>query len=172
MPAFISPTGIIAARRRPGFSRAAKGAGQSGFFLTVIFPHDQVQILPYNRRAKGYERPLAEQLAGKAGWSIHHPTAGTATPPANMNSGFILGPVAHPDFPSTIRRHPDPIEKLDVTLLQKYVLDPIFGIDDPRTSKRINFIGGIRGTGGTGKAREQRANTRAPFQCFQRASRI
>jgi uncharacterized protein (DUF1015 family) len=40
----------------------------------------------------------------------------------------------------------DPIEKLDVTLLQKYVLDPIFGIDDPRTSKRIHFVGGIRGT--------------------------
>src|SRR6185436_15909180 len=41
----------------------------------------------------------------------------------------------------------DPIEKLDVTLLQKNVLAPIFGIDDPRTSKRINFVGGIRGTG-------------------------
>ena len=40
----------------------------------------------------------------------------------------------------------DVIEKLDVTLLQKYVLDPVFGIDDPRTSKRINFAGGIRGT--------------------------
>ena len=39
----------------------------------------------------------------------------------------------------------DPVEKLDVTLLQKYVLDPIFGIDDPRTSKRLNFVGGIRG---------------------------
>jgi uncharacterized protein (DUF1015 family) len=40
----------------------------------------------------------------------------------------------------------DPIEKLDVTLLQKFVLDPIFGITDPRTSKQINFVGGIRGT--------------------------
>ena len=40
----------------------------------------------------------------------------------------------------------DPIEKLDVTLLQKYVLQPFFGIDDPRTSKRVNFVGGIRGT--------------------------
>jgi len=47
-----------------------------------------------------------------------------------------------PHFAST----KDPIEKLDVTLLQKYVLAPILGIDDPRTSKRINFVGGIRGT--------------------------
>jgi uncharacterized protein (DUF1015 family) len=50
----------------------------------------------------------------------------------------------------------DPIEKLDVTLLQKYVLDPIFGIEDPRTSKRVNFVGGIRGTPELEKAREQR----------------
>ena len=41
----------------------------------------------------------------------------------------------------------DPIERLDVTLLQKYVLAPLFGIDDPRTSKRIQFVGGIRGPG-------------------------
>jgi uncharacterized protein (DUF1015 family) len=40
----------------------------------------------------------------------------------------------------------DPVEKIDVTLLQRHVLDPIFGISDPRTSKRINFVGGIRGT--------------------------
>jgi uncharacterized protein (DUF1015 family) len=40
-----------------------------------------------------------------------------------------------------------PVEQLDVALLQKHVLQPIFGIDDPRTSKRISFVGGIRGTG-------------------------
>jgi uncharacterized protein (DUF1015 family) len=40
----------------------------------------------------------------------------------------------------------DPVGKLDVALLQKHVLGPFFGIDDPRTSKRINFVGGIRGT--------------------------
>src|SRR5947207_12505104 len=48
-----------------------------------------------------------------------------------------------PQFAATT----DPIEKLDVTLLQKFVLAPLFGIDDPRTSERIHFIGGIRGTG-------------------------
>ena len=40
----------------------------------------------------------------------------------------------------------DPIERLDVTILQKQVLAPVFGVDDPRTSKRVNFVGGIRGT--------------------------
>jgi uncharacterized protein (DUF1015 family) len=42
--------------------------------------------------------------------------------------------------------HPDTVENLDVTLLQKHVLAPIFGIDDPRTDERLHFVGGIRGT--------------------------
>ena len=65
-----------------------------------------------------------------------------------MNSVFISQrQVAHADFPPEVScSRNDPIEKLDVTLLQKNVLAPIFGIDDPRTSKRINFVGGIRGT--------------------------
>jgi len=40
---------------------------------------------------------------------------------------------------------PDPVERLDVSILQKYVLTPVLGIDDPRTSKRVDFVGGIRG---------------------------
>ena len=49
-------------------------------------------------------------------------------------------------FHSEITANARGIDSLDVSLLQKHVLGPIFGIDDPRTSKRINFIGGIRGT--------------------------
>jgi uncharacterized protein (DUF1015 family) len=49
-------------------------------------------------------------------------------------------------FKSEVSNTKDPVESLDVTLLQKHVLDPFFGITDPRTSKRINFVGGIRGT--------------------------
>jgi uncharacterized protein (DUF1015 family) len=45
-----------------------------------------------------------------------------------------------------LTRSADPIEGLDVSILQRHVLAPVFGIDDPRTSKRINFVGGIRGT--------------------------
>ena len=55
--------------------------------------------------------------------------------------------MAHAGLPHTSSPPPsDPIDSLDVTLLQKHVLAPVFGIDDPRTSKRINFVGGIRGT--------------------------
>ena len=48
-------------------------------------------------------------------------------------------------FRTGLTRSPDPFDRLDVTLLQKHVLGPVFGIDDPRTSKRIDFVGGIRG---------------------------
>jgi uncharacterized protein (DUF1015 family) len=72
---------------------------------------------------------------------------GAARPARKHELGLYLAGRWHtlnfrPQFAATT----DPIEKLDVTLLQKYVLDPVFGIDDPRTSKRINFVGGIRGT--------------------------
>jgi uncharacterized protein (DUF1015 family) len=75
-------------------------------------------------------------------------TPGSAKPSRKHELALFLAGKWHtlnfrPHFAATS----DPIEKLDVTLLQKYVLQPIFGIDDPRTSKRINFVGGIRGTG-------------------------
>jgi uncharacterized protein (DUF1015 family) len=127
--------------------QSRKGAGQSSTFLTVIFPHNQMQILPYNRVLKDLKGLNREQLLQK------------------LDAIFIIKPNG---APKPTRKHElalfsdrqwftlnfrlqfaatnDPIEKLDVTLLQKYVLDPIFGIDDPRTSKRISFVGGIRGT--------------------------
>jgi uncharacterized protein (DUF1015 family) len=49
-------------------------------------------------------------------------------------------------FKKKLTGAPDPVDQLDVSLLQAHVLAPVFGIDDPRTSKKINFVGGIRGT--------------------------
>ena len=67
--------------------------------------------------------------------------------PAVLNAaGDLSAKSLRREFREQFTTTNDPIEKLDVTLLQKFVLDPIFGITDPRTSKRINFVGGIRGT--------------------------
>jgi len=72
---------------------------------------------------------------------------GAARPTRKHEFGlFLAGKWQTLHFRPQITTTNDPIEKLDVTLLQKHVLDPIFGISDPRTSKRINFVGGIRGT--------------------------
>ncbi len=124
-----------------------KGAGHSGQFLTVIFPHNQMQILPYNRVLKDLNGLTAEQLLQKLDGIFVIKPNGAAKPTRKHELGLFIGGQWHtltvrPQFAATS----DPIEKLDVTLLQKFVLDPIFGITDPRTSKKINFVGGIRGT--------------------------
>lgn len=127
--------------------QARKGAGGSGGFLTVIFPHNQMQILPYNRVLKDLNGHPPEALLAKLDAVFIITDPGQPTPARKHALGLYLGGrwrTLHfrPHFAATS----DPIEKLDVTLLQKYVLAPLFGIDDPRTSRRINFVGGIRGT--------------------------
>lgn len=130
--------------------QARKGAGQSGFFLSVIFPHNQVQILPYNRVLKDLNGLSPAQLFEKLDgvFILQKPSTTSPGAPARRNElALYLGGQWHaltfrPRFAATS----DPIEKLDVTLLQKHVLEPLFGIADPRTSKRLNFVGGIRGT--------------------------
>jgi len=127
--------------------QSRKGAGQSGFFLSVIFPHNQMQILPYNRVLKDLNGLTPAALLEKLDGIFIIEKQGAPKPTHKHELGFLLENhwyTLHfrPQFVKTT----DPIEKLDVTLLQKYTLDPIFGIDDPRTSKRINFVGGIRGT--------------------------
>ncbi len=127
--------------------QSRKGAGQSGQFLTVIFPHNQMQILPYNRVLKDLNGLSAAQLLQKlAGIFIFKPN-GAAQPTRKHELGLFIERQWHPlTFRPELTATNDPIEKLDVTLLQKNALAPIFGIADPRTSKRINFVGGIRGT--------------------------
>src|SRR5262249_13915985 len=124
-----------------------KGAGNSAYFLTVIFPHSQLQILPYNRVLKDLNGLTPETLLQKLDGVFVIKRDGAAGPTRRHELGLYLQGRWHtlffrPSFVATT----DPIEKLDVTPLQKYVLGPIFGIDDPRTSKRIQFVGGIRGT--------------------------
>jgi len=126
--------------------QSRKGEGHSAYFLSVIFPHDQVQILPYNRVLKDLNGHSAEQLLEKLDGIFVVKQTATASPSRQHEVGLFLAGKWHtlhfrPRFAATT----DVVEKLDVTLLQKYVLEPIFGIDDPRTSKRINFVGGIRG---------------------------
>jgi uncharacterized protein (DUF1015 family) len=126
--------------------QSRNGAGQSGFFLAVIFPHNQMQILPYNRALKDLNGLTSAQLLEKLDGVFVIKRNGSAKPSRKHELGLRLdGQWFTLHFRPQFAAATDPIEKLDVTLLQKYVLDPVFAIDDPRTSKRINFVGGIRG---------------------------
>lgn len=124
-----------------------KGAGQSGGFLTVTFPHNQMQILPYNRVLKDLNGMTPAALLQKLEALFVIQDGGNPKPGAKHQLGlFLEGRWRTLTFRPALTATQDPIERLDVTLLQKHVLAPLFGIDDPRTSKRINFVGGIRGT--------------------------
>ncbi len=127
--------------------KSRNGAGHSGQFLAVIFPHNQMQILPYNRVLKDLNGLTPGELILKLEKIFETIRAGEATPKGKHELGlFLEGKWHRLTFKREFTMIADPIEKLDVTLLQKNVLAPIFGIDDPRTSKKINFVGGIRGT--------------------------
>lgn len=127
--------------------QSRKGAGQSSTFLTVIFPHNQMQILPYNRVLKDLNgKALPDIMDQLDAVFIMKPNGKPKPERKHEVSLYVRGSWWNLHFRPQFAGTTDPIEKLDVTLLQKYVLDPIFGIDDPRTSKRINFVGGIRGT--------------------------
>ncbi len=122
--------------------------GESSSFLVVIFPHNQMQIMPYNRVLKDLHGHTAETLLQKLDAVFVIKSPGVAQPQRKHELGLFLAGKWHTlNFRPHFAAAHDPIEKLDVTLLQKYVLAPMFGIDDPRTSKQINFVGGIRGVG-------------------------
>jgi uncharacterized protein (DUF1015 family) len=123
------------------------GAGGSAGFLSVIFPHDQMKILAYNRVLKDLNGRTPDQILAAMG-RVFAITAGANPVPVRKHDlAFYLGGCWHgltfkPEF--TTGR--SAIDRLDVSLLQTEVLAPLFDIQDPRTSKRISFVGGIRGT--------------------------
>ncbi|HEX4086749.1 MAG TPA: DUF1015 family protein [Chthoniobacteraceae bacterium] len=137
---------------RVGRERRAANPGHNGsedynWFLAVLFPASQLRILPYNRcvrdlNGRGTEDFLAALKT--AGFSLGD--AGDQTPPGPGEVRMYLdGKWSRLAW--TPNPQADPIARLDVTVLQERLLAPLLGIDDPRTSKRIDFIGGIRGTG-------------------------
>ena len=134
--------------------QARKGSGHSAFFLSVIFPHNQMRILPYNRVLKDLNGHSTDQLLAELKDVFDVAVLpGASQPPAAAPAKkhdlllYLEGKWHALHFHSRLTAAPDPVQTLDVSLLQKHVLEPIFGITDPRTSKRINFVGGIRGAG-------------------------
>jgi uncharacterized protein (DUF1015 family) len=121
-------------------SLAAKGAGEHDRVLAVAFPDDQMQILPYNRVVKDLNGLTAAELLTRLeqNFSVRHD--GPAAPAAKGQIAMYLGGRWHTLDVKT------PADALDVDVLQTAILEPILGITDVRTDKRIDFVGGIRGT--------------------------
>jgi uncharacterized protein (DUF1015 family) len=116
-------------------------------FLTVIFPSDQMQILPYNRVVRDLHGMSAEEFlaAVETKFSV---AEGSADVPARGQFGMYLRQRWYNLTPrdASQAQTGDATASLDVSVLQDQLLDPILGIKDVRTDKRIDFVGGIRGT--------------------------
>ena len=117
--------------------------GAHGWFLAGLFPASTLQILAYNRAVKDLRGHSPETLL--AAIRAHYDVSVT-TEPAPSGRGRATMYLAGTWYELVARAVPsDPVEALDVSMLQDRVLRPLLGIDNPRTDKRIDFVGGIRG---------------------------
>ncbi len=114
-------------------------------FLAVAFPHDQVKILPYNRIVRDLGRTVDDFL--KTVRERFEVTAGSSTPATRGEIAMYLGGRWHMLRPRVRANDGDPIAALDVSVLQHHLLEPALKIVDIRTDKRVDFVGGGRGTG-------------------------
>lgn len=123
------------------------GGEEYNFFLTVLFPADQLQILPYNRVVKDLSGMSAGEFLTALSQKFDIADAASPSPAQKSEICMYLGGRWHRlTLPTGTTNPIDPISSLDVSVLQERVLDPLLGITDVRTDKRVDFVGGIRGT--------------------------
>jgi uncharacterized protein (DUF1015 family) len=124
---------------------AGRGVGEHDRVLAVAFPDDQVQILPYNRVVKDLSGRSADEFIGEL--RKHVPTNATDSerPSAKGHVHMYLAGRWYEIDVRGLAQGRSASDALDVSLLQDVVLDPLLGIKDVRTDKRIDFVGGIRG---------------------------
>jgi len=138
--------GLARREANPGYD----GTEEFNYFMSVLFPASQLSILAYNRVVRDLNGLTKDEflnaLAGENGpFEIIHKQESQLEPIDKGAVGMYLdrewyGLGVKPEFESS-----DPVEGLDVSILQEKVLAPILGISDPRTDGRIEFVGGIRG---------------------------
>ena len=133
------------------------GEDEFNFFLSISYPDSELEVLDYNRTVKDLNGLSKEEFLSKVKENFEVIENNEQVKPKEKhtfgmyleNQWYLLKAkkdIFNPD---------DPVDRLDVSILQNNLLRPILGIDDPRKSKRIKFIGGIRGI----NELEKRANT-------------
>ena len=132
---------------RVGLERREKGiADDSGHFLSILFPDDELQIMDYNRVVRDLNGLSEEEFLARISEAFTVSEAGEPVSPEKKGVfGMLLGDRWYrleikPGFTSD-----DAVKGLDVSVLQDNLLGPVLGIEDPRTDTRIDFIGGVRG---------------------------
>lgn len=123
------------------------GHEEYNYFLSVLFPDEQLAIMDYNRLVKDLNGFTPEALLQKLqeSFSITKCTLDTAKPKLLHDFAMYLNGQWYNLKANAAIVKQDTIGVLDVTILQENVLAPLLGVQDPRTNKRIDFVGGIRG---------------------------
>lgn len=116
-------------------------------FLSVIFPENELMIMDYNRVVKDLNGLSVDDFLSKikASFDVEEITLSDEKP---SKKGDVYMFLADKEYKVSLKKEflsNDPIKKLDVSVLQDYLLEPVLGISDPKTDKRIDFVGGIRG---------------------------
>ena len=147
MPALYIADGHHRSAAAARIYQSRKGANASGYFLAVIFPHDQMQILAYNRVIKDLNGLSQSEFLKKLETVFDFQPKSFDKPSHSKEVGLFIGGQWYGlKFKENLVSGGKLTDHLDVQLLQSQVLSPMLGIDDPRTSKRIAFVGGIRGS--------------------------
>ena len=135
--------GLKRRQENPGYT----GEEEFNYFLSVLFPHDELRILDYNRTVKDLNgRSLTQFLEEISKNFIVEKAEGQVRPEKKGTFGmYTEGQWYHLTAKPELFEGKDAVGSLDVSVLQDYLLGPVLGIGDPRTDPRIDFIGGIRG---------------------------
>lgn len=135
--------GLKRRQENPGYT----GEEEFNYFLSVLFPHDELRILDYNRTVKDLNGRSLTQFLEEIGKNfIVEKAEGQVRPEKKGMFGmYTEGQWYHLTAKPELFEGKDAVGSLDVSVLQDYLLGPVLGIGDPRTDQRIDFIGGIRG---------------------------
>ncbi len=137
----------VALMRRAEHPEQAPGQGEYDYFLSVLFPDRELKIYDYNRVVKDLNGLSAGEFLErlKQDFLLGEPGEESVRPGRKGEFGLFLEGKWRKLTYKGRDSETDPVEALDVSILQNRVLEPLLGIRDPKTDKRIDFIGGIRG---------------------------
>lgn len=135
--------GLMRREENPGYT----GEEAFNYFLSVLFPDEQLMIMPYNRVVADLNGMSSEEFLEKIsqGFVVKEEGLIPYSPDKKGKFGMCLNRRWYSLEAKEELGTDDPVDELDVSILQNALLGPILGIGDPRTDKRIDFIGGIRG---------------------------
>ena len=131
----------------------SRGDGAQGYFLTVMFPQNEMTILDYNRVLRDLNGRSPDQLLAELRETYEVAASDQPVRPSTPDEvGMYLAGqwyrlTLKPETAAKAQKSADPVERLPITLLTRNIIEPIFGVTDPRTDKRMDFVGGGRGLG-------------------------